>query len=378
MPSARFALLLMIAWPACVRLCADEPAVRRVQAAWQSSPTSDSWVSLLSSETEKADDDLSAVPPLPKLNIEDQTDDTNPLLTVPSVANNPLESLSVPMPDRSVARELERRHRERDENYQKLMLQLRALLERSQQMRKPSSPPPTDTTDPAEAPEASESPEEPKSDAANPQTNAPETTKDDPDTAEQTAPPDDTASGDSPSPSTAGPPAATGPASSPDNATTTTTQTTTPSPTDRPTMPPALLPVPEEKPSSVFADSLSAQALVNEPVDRVGLADNLYALDELQIALEMYEQVDRKALPASEQYWVAYQTASCLRRLGRIPEAQERYRRLAGQTNAGWLARMSRWWLDQIDARVELETGIARQQKIVNALTEVLNASATE
>ena len=85
--------------------------------------------------------------------------------------------------------------------------------------------------------------------------------------------------------------------------------------------------------------------LVDGPVDRIGLADSLYALNELSISLEMYGKVDLKHVPQSEQFWVSFQRACCLRRLKRIPEAQELYRRLAGQQNAGWLAEMSRWWL---------------------------------
>ncbi len=121
---------------------------------------------------------------------------------------------------------------------------------------------------------------------------------------------------------------------------------------------------------SVFADGVSADAIVDGPVDRIGLADSLYALDELSLALEMYGKVDLKNVSASERYWVSFQRACCLRKLNRVPEAQEFYRRLAGQQNAGWLAKMSRWWLDQIDARVELETQIQEYDKLLAALKE--------
>ena len=121
---------------------------------------------------------------------------------------------------------------------------------------------------------------------------------------------------------------------------------------------------------SVFADSLSAESIVDGPVDRIGLADSLYALDELSIALEMYGKVDLKNVAVSERFWVSFQRACCLRKLNRIPEAQEVYRRLAGQQNAGWLAKMSRWWLDQIDARVEMETQVNEYKKTLTALKE--------
>ncbi|MCP4787901.1 MAG: hypothetical protein GY903_34275 [Fuerstiella sp.] len=75
----------------------------------------------------------------------------------------------------------------------------------------------------------------------------------------------------------------------------------------------------------------------------------------------------------SERHWGSFQTACCLRKLNRIPEAQEGYRRLAGQQDAGWLAKMSRWWLDQIDARVELETQVKEYDKLLAALKESSN-----
>ena len=142
------------------------------------------------------------------------------------------------------------------------------------------------------------------------------------------------------------------------------------SPLSVPPPPDAAVPPPPAVIDSVFADSMNAKAIVEGPVDRIGLADSLYALKELPIALEMYEKVDVKHVAPSERYWVSFQRACCLRKLKRIPEAQELYRRLAGQQNAGWLAEVSRWWLDQIDARMELETHLSEYDAILTALKE--------
>lgn len=136
-----------------------------------------------------------------------------------------------------------------------------------------------------------------------------------------------------------------------------------------------LIPPPEPVPSSVFADGMAAEAILDGPVDRIGLADNLYAIGELQIALEMYQQVDLTQLKESEWFWVKYQIASCFRRLGQTGDAQDQYRRLAGQKKAGWLAATARWWLDQMDARAALEQEIKRQDEVISALTEVFHDS---
>ncbi|MEZ6062781.1 MAG: hypothetical protein R3C19_20755 [Planctomycetaceae bacterium] len=125
----------------------------------------------------------------------------------------------------------------------------------------------------------------------------------------------------------------------------------------------------------MLQNQLAGSAVVDGPVDRIGLADNLYGMGEIVIALQMYEEVDTSTISESEKLWITFQTASCLRRLNRIPEAQERYRRLAGEKEAGWLAARARWWLDHIDARSDLENQIARYQKIIDALKEPKNGS---
>ena len=84
----------------------------------------------------------------------------------------------------------------------------------------------------------------------------------------------------------------------------------------------------------------------------------------------MYGQIDLEPLSESERFWVSYQKACCHRRLGQIPEAQEIYRRLAGQKRGGWIARLSRWWLDQIDSRSELQLQISKYDTVLKKLME--------
>lgn len=273
-------------------------------------------------------------------------------LSVPPMPHFPLEDSlkqldSIGDPD--LAGKIDRHHQEREQNYKQLADNLQKLIQSSQQTQRPSEvgPPPVQ-------PPSSNTQTPPPADNITP---------DDTNSSKGDLPPDN-----NPQPPMDDSSTAPGnPAQSVDQ----TSQQQTAE--DRLNEAMKLLPAPEQKPESVFADSLSAQALIDGPVDRVGLADNLYALGELNIALEMYQQVDVKELPRSERYWISYQSASCLRRLGQTSEAQTLYRRLAGQAEAGWLAKMSRWWLDQIDARKMLTDEIEKQKQIVDALSEVLN-----
>lgn len=110
--------------------------------------------------------------------------------------------------------------------------------------------------------------------------------------------------------------------------------------------------------------------LVDGPVDRVALADNLYAMGAFPLAMEMYSRVEMEQLPAPQQFWVQFQFASCHRQLGDLPAAKKQLRILAGQEEAGWLGQSARWWLDLIDDRLEMEKELAETQRQLNARME--------
>jgi tetratricopeptide (TPR) repeat protein len=121
---------------------------------------------------------------------------------------------------------------------------------------------------------------------------------------------------------------------------------------------------------------LPPEAIIDGPVDRISLANNLYAVGEYVIALETYSQVDRQNLTVAEIHWINYQMATCLRKLKRIPEAQEMYRRMAGEKTSGWLGSASKWWLDRIDDRARLEQEIEQYNQILESLKEIENGNS--
>jgi len=100
------------------------------------------------------------------------------------------------------------------------------------------------------------------------------------------------------------------------------------------------------------------KAVVDGPIDRVGLANNLYAVGEYRLAMDMYENASAGDLSAQQQIWAEYQTANCLRRLGRNGEASNRYRKLGGKAEAGWLSEQSRWWVEVLEQVRQLEKSL--------------------
>lgn len=120
--------------------------------------------------------------------------------------------------------------------------------------------------------------------------------------------------------------------------------------------------------------SLKQSFVIDGPIDRLGLADNLYLTGELVLALEMYEQIEASAESPDEIFWVRYQAACCLRRLGRTDEAQAGYRRIAEAPEAGWLHELSIWWLDRINERLVLEEDL---RKLTQDLRENNNVNSS-
>jgi hypothetical protein len=124
-----------------------------------------------------------------------------------------------------------------------------------------------------------------------------------------------------------------------------------------PSAPPAAVSDPE---SHVTPNaSMMENMVVDGPIDRLGLANNLFAVGQYPLALEMYQQASTEILPAHQAFWVEYQTANCIRRLGRPGEASLRYRKLASKPEAGWLSRQAQWWCETLEKIRVLESTLA-------------------
>ena len=104
--------------------------------------------------------------------------------------------------------------------------------------------------------------------------------------------------------------------------------------------------------------SLLDNVVVDGPIDRLGLANNLFAVKQYPLALEMYEQTTGPELSSQQQLWAEYQTATCLRHLGNPAEASNRYRKLASQPEHGWLSQQAHWWVETSESIRILEKAL--------------------
>jgi hypothetical protein len=77
-----------------------------------------------------------------------------------------------------------------------------------------------------------------------------------------------------------------------------------------------------------------------------------------------------------QHFWVDYQTANCLERLGNRTEALNRYRKLAGHPEAGWLSRRAHWCAELIEQIRSLEKSLKSNsiEKLEAIVGEVENS----
>jgi hypothetical protein len=97
---------------------------------------------------------------------------------------------------------------------------------------------------------------------------------------------------------------------------------------------------------------------ISDPIDRVSLGNNLYALGEYPAAHKAYLSVNPEELTSEQQFWTEYQIANCLRRMGENAEASNRFRKIAGQPEAGWLSERAAWWVGVLEQMRRAETAL--------------------
>jgi len=135
----------------------------------------------------------------------------------------------------------------------------------------------------------------------------------------------------------------------------------------------------EESPLAPLEPSANASLLenvvVDGAIDRLGLANNFFAVGEYTLALEMYEQTTGLELSSQQQFWVQYQLANCLRRLGKTAEASNRYRKLASQPEAGWLSQQAQWWVETLESIRILEKAM-KDHSVEQSLKVIENVEA--
>ena len=110
--------------------------------------------------------------------------------------------------------------------------------------------------------------------------------------------------------------------------------------------------------------------IMNGPIDRLSLANNLFASGNIELALEVYKHIDTRQLSPLDKSWLAYQIAGCHRLLGSRDSAKQGYRVVTRESGNSVLGNQAKWWLQNLDRESKMQERKDRIQKSIVALRE--------
>ncbi|MCA9168576.1 MAG: hypothetical protein KDB23_12965 [Planctomycetales bacterium] len=131
-----------------------------------------------------------------------------------------------------------------------------------------------------------------------------------------------------------------------------------------------------ELPNRQSDDKVQAIPLLDAAVDSLRLANNLYGSNEIKLALDIYQRMDKAGLDQLDQLWVEYQIGNCHRRLGNRQESERAFRIVTSRDKSTWIGENARWWLDVNDRANRLETQIETFKQALDQLQETPNAGS--
>jgi tetratricopeptide (TPR) repeat protein len=108
--------------------------------------------------------------------------------------------------------------------------------------------------------------------------------------------------------------------------------------------------------------------VVVDNVDRLALADTLLASGNVAEALGVYTELVKGGQVKADDPWLLFQLAACDRRLGKLDEASDKYRRVVAAEQPEWLIPLARWWLAAIEDRERLTSNSVKLGDLLQQL----------
>lgn len=135
---------------------------------------------------------------------------------------------------------------------------------------------------------------------------------------------------------------------------------------------------PSESPEDPSEPPLMSDIVMMSPkaVDRLELANSLFAMGRTESALAVYGQIEQAGLSEEDRIWLDYQMASCQRRLGNVAEAEKMYRRVVAANPDSTWSKYSRWWLDLLRDRNKVQTELSQLQDVIKTYKTSLEAKS--
>ena len=121
--------------------------------------------------------------------------------------------------------------------------------------------------------------------------------------------------------------------------------------------------------SPVPNDLTPFESMSNDPVDKLGLANNLVAIGSYQTAIKMFLEFSKEpTLDEATKNWVNFQLGRCYLSTGAIPEAREAFNKSAESIESDVAQRSSKWWLDQLEAKLSIDQSLNKMQETLTKL----------
>lgn len=139
-----------------------------------------------------------------------------------------------------------------------------------------------------------------------------------------------------------------------------------PSVGEEPTTPATVSPPTLTKPPEPDPIKPSPTVVTETAVDRIGLADSLFASHQVDIALKLYLELSREKQSPEDLLWIHYQIGSSSRRVKNYDQARRYYRMVAGKPEAGLYQKLSKWWLDTLQRKLNYEEEQNRLQAFLD------------
>lgn len=121
--------------------------------------------------------------------------------------------------------------------------------------------------------------------------------------------------------------------------------------------------------SAPDASASPFNTLTNDPVDKLGLANNLVAIGSYQTATQILLELSKdKLLDETTRNWVHFQLGRCYLGINLIPEAKEAFRKSAESVQSDIAQRTSKWWLDQLESQISIDDSLNKMQETLTKL----------
>ena len=109
--------------------------------------------------------------------------------------------------------------------------------------------------------------------------------------------------------------------------------------------------------------------LTNDPVDKLGLANNLVAIGSYQTATQILLELSKdEVLDETTRNWVHFQLGRCYLGNNLIPEAKEAFRKSAESIQSDIAQRTSKWWLEQLESQLSIDDSLNKIQETITKM----------